>query len=31
MYTCMARALLLVYGGYECKEPEAGKFTLVFK
>ncbi len=31
MYTALARALLLAYGGYECKEPEPGKFTLAFK
>ena len=24
------RDLLLVYGGYECKEPEPGKFTIAF-
>ena len=31
MYTQLARALLLECGGYECKEPETGKFTLAFK
>ena len=31
MYTALARALLLGYGGYECKEPEPGKFTLAFR
>ena len=30
MYTAAARALLPAYGGYECKEPEPGKFTLAF-
>jgi hypothetical protein len=31
MYTDLARALLQEYQGYECKEPEPGKFTLAFK
>jgi hypothetical protein len=30
-YTTVARRLLHKYGGYECKEPEPGKFTLAFK
>jgi hypothetical protein len=31
MYTTTARKLLRKYDGYECKEPEPGKFTLAFK
>lgn len=31
VYTLKARALLALYDGYECKEPEPGKFTLVFQ
>jgi hypothetical protein len=31
MYTALARRLLMEYDGYECKEPEPGKFTLAFK
>lgn len=31
MYVALVRRLLRVYQGYECKEPEAGKFTLTFK
>lgn len=31
MYACTARRLLRKYGGYECKEPEPGKFTIAFK
>ena len=31
LYTTCARRLLRLYDGYECKEPEPGKFTLVFK
>jgi class 3 adenylate cyclase len=27
----VARSLLPLYGGYECKEPEPGKLTLVFR
>lgn len=30
-YTSLARKLLRRYNGYECKEPEPGKFTLAFK
>ncbi len=30
-YTALARALLAAYDGYECKEPEPGKFTMVFR
>ena len=30
-YSAVARLLLHRYGGYECKEPEPGKFTLVFR
>ena len=31
MYTAEARALLPAHDGYECKEPEPGKFTLAFR
>ncbi|KIY94838.1 hypothetical protein MNEG_13124 [Monoraphidium neglectum] len=31
IYTSLARRLLIEYEGYECKEPEPGKFTLAFK
>ena len=31
MISRAVRALLPAYGGYECKEPEAGKFTLAFR
>ena len=27
----LVRRLLPVYGGYGCKEPEPGKFTLAFR
>ncbi|KAG2499572.1 hypothetical protein HYH03_002517 [Edaphochlamys debaryana] len=30
MYAALARSLLPAYGGYECKEPEPGKFTMAF-
>ena len=30
-YTKLVRRLLPAYGGYECKEPESGKFTLSFR
>lgn len=30
-YTSVARRLLHRYHGYECKEPEPGKFTLAFQ
>ena len=30
LYGALARSLLPAYGGYECKEPEPGKFTLAF-
>ena len=29
-YSRLARQLLPASGGYECKEPEPGKFTLAF-
>lgn len=29
-YGALARSLLPSYGGYECKEPEPGKFTMAF-
>ncbi len=29
-YTRLVRQLLPPFGGYECKEPEPGKFTLAF-
>ncbi|PNH10309.1 Adenylate cyclase [Tetrabaena socialis] len=29
-YAALARGLLPAYGGYECKEPEPGKFTMAF-
>lgn len=29
-YAALARSLLPAYGGYECKEPEPGKFTMAF-
>ncbi len=31
MYAAAARRLLRRYDGYECKEPEPGKFTLAFR
>jgi hypothetical protein len=31
MFTDLARFLLRSYNGYECKEPEPGKFTLAFQ
>ena len=31
LYTAQARALLPAHDGYECKEPEPGKFTLAFR
>lgn len=31
MYAAVARRLLRRYDGYECKEPEPGKFTIAFK
>ncbi len=30
-YTKLVRRLLPKYAGYECKEPESGKFTLSFR
>ncbi len=30
-YTKLVRRLLPKYSGYECKEPESGKFTLSFR
>lgn len=30
-YASLARKLLRRYNGYECKEPEPGKFTLAFR
>lgn len=30
-YTTVARKLMVRYHGYECKEPEPGKFTLAFR
>ena len=30
-YTRLVRRLLPKYAGYECKEPESGKFTLSFR
>lgn len=30
-YSKLVRRLLQEYDGYECKEPEAGKFTLAFR
>jgi hypothetical protein len=30
-YTRLVRAMLPAFDGYECKEPEPGKFTLAFK
>lgn len=29
-YSALARSLLPAYTGYECKEPEPGKFTMAF-
>jgi hypothetical protein len=31
LFGAMVRSLLHKYRGYECKEPEAGKFTLAFQ
>ena len=31
LYTAAARAQLAAHDGYECKEPEPGKFTLAFR
>lgn len=31
VYTPLARKLLHKYDGYECKEPEPGKFTIAFR
>lgn len=30
-YTHLVRSMLPSFDGYECKEPEPGKFTLAFK
>ena len=30
-YSKLLRKLLPHFGGYECKEPESGKFTLAFR
>ena len=30
-YSKLLRKLLPRFGGYECKEPESGKFTLAFR
>ena len=29
-YVRLVRDTLAIYGGYECKEPEPGKFTIAF-
>jgi hypothetical protein len=29
-YVRLVRDTLALYGGYECKEPEPGKFTIAF-
>jgi hypothetical protein len=31
VYAALARKLLHKYNGYECKEPEPGKFTIAFR